>query len=292
MGLLESRFVKMDVGTEKIEFNEGELTYATALILKKQLEAQGAEVVVTRQDCNKTALGITFQEWYKTRMSDDLEEAVNSGKISKEVANWLKNDAGQEKVFQKYFQNIDWRERSKIINDFKPDLTVIIHYNADEDNKNWVKPTEKNYNVAFVGGGYVKDELLKMEDRFQFLRQLVSYDLENSMRFSNLVVKSFEETLKVPTITKQDETNNIKNFSMPTLYKGVYSRNLALTRYVMGTVCYGESLLQDNVKEMKLLNKRDLDYSCGKTSSRVKDVANAYYKGILAFYKSENFTKL
>ncbi|HYG38451.1 MAG TPA: N-acetylmuramoyl-L-alanine amidase [Cytophagales bacterium] len=288
MGLIESRFVKMDLGDEKIEFSEAELTFATAYLLKDMLEAQGAEVILTRTSCNTSSLGISFSEWYKTRMDGDLIEAVNSGKISKEFADWLKNEASEAKVFQKFFQTLDWRERCKIINDFRPDLTLIIHYNADEENYTWSKPTTKNYNVAFVGGGYVKDELLKEEDRFQFLRQLVSTDIENSVKLSGSIVKCFENCLKVPTMTKKDESNSIKNFSLPTSQKGVYARNLALTRYILGPICYGESLLQDNIQECRALNKRDLDYPCGKTSSRVKDVATAYYKGIFEYLKINN----
>ncbi|HXC06644.1 MAG TPA: hypothetical protein VNZ86_17930, partial [Bacteroidia bacterium] len=72
---------------------------------------------------------------------------------------------------------------------------------------------------------------------------------------------------------------------LSTSSEGVYCRNLILTRIIHGTLVYGETLYQDNKEESLNLMQETQDDMGIKTSSRVKQVADSYYQGILDYFR-------
>ncbi|MBA3706168.1 MAG: hypothetical protein H0W84_09795 [Bacteroidetes bacterium] len=136
--------------------------------------------------------------------------------------------------------------------------------------------------MAFVGGAFMRSDLPSREKRFEFLRLLVSDDLEKSIALSSSVVKSFEKILDVKTAGPKDATYLIQG-CLPTLQEGVYCRNLQLTRYIHSPLVYGESLYQDNIDECKLLNME----SDKTKNARIQQVAEAYFQGILNYVLSK-----
>ncbi len=67
--------------------------------------------------------------------------------------------------------------------------------------------------------------------------------------------------------------------------KGVFCRNLQLTRYIHGPLVYGETLYQDNLSECLLLNLE----SDKLKNVRVQQADEAYFKGIKEYV--ENWKK-
>ncbi len=182
--------------------------------------------------------------------------------------------------FRSVFKDLELQKRAEIINNYQPDFTVIIHYNVDETNAGWTKPANKNFNMTFVGGAFMKNDLSTPEKRFEFLRLLTSEDLEKSIALSTDMVKSFEKNLNVKTAAYADAKYLVQG-CLPTDEVGVYCRNLQLTRYIHCPLVYGETLYQDNINECVLLNKE-----CDKTKNeRVQQVAEAYFQGILNYTK-------
>lgn len=288
-GDIEKKRIKIPIDTlngvnDSIEIAEGMLTYATAELLKEKLLADGAEVFMTRNCNDCSAFGKTFQQWLK----DDYKQAVDSlykfGKISLgQKQFFLSKKAKDRDKFRVIFRDIDLAKRVNLINNFKPDFTIIIHYNVDETNLEWEKPTAKNYNMTFVGGAFMKGDLLTIEKRFEFLRLLISDDLEKSILLSGAVISSFEKNLNVPTVKIQD-AKYLKEGCLSTNEKGVYCRNLQLPRYIHSPLVYGETLCQDNIKECVLLNKET-----DKTKNeRVKQVAESYYQGIIHYVENNS----
>ncbi|MBK6835947.1 MAG: hypothetical protein IPG89_17435 [Bacteroidetes bacterium] len=88
MSVLEQKYLRFikdsvpDLPVDSIHISEGILTFATAQILKKQLEEQGALVWLTRDD-NKTSFGITYQEWLSTRKQIVLDSLLECGAMEK-----------------------------------------------------------------------------------------------------------------------------------------------------------------------------------------------------------------
>lgn len=267
---------------EDINIIEANLTIATALILKEQLEDEGAEVFLTREKPGYTASGKTLDEWFSKFAEAYIVKAWGDGQMSTAEKNRLLRSSNRTK-FQDFLKTEDLKERAKKINNYNPDFTVIIHYNVDEKNTGWTKPTNKNFNMTFIPGNIKAEYMNKQVNRFELLRLIVSEDLKNSMILSHYVTKQFEEELKVPAAKIKDADYLIKE-SLPTPYPGVFCRNLILTRLVHGPIVYGESLYQDNLTECQLLNQKVYPIDDGfKTSPRVKQVADAYFRGILEY---------
>jgi N-acetylmuramoyl-L-alanine amidase len=266
---------------------EGELTLQTALLLKRKLEAQGVTVMLTREQPNISAFGIDFVKWTDSLYVNALEDAYKREDVSFEEKNYLLTKANNTEIFRRFFLLEDLRERARKINEFHPDMTLIMHYNVDETNTNWNKPTKKDYNMTFVGGGFNEDELVTPESRIEFLRLMLTDDIERSMDFSKYIIESLVQKTGVPAAL---DTNAIylRDNCMKTDLSGVFCRNLTLTRKVKGVVCYGESLYQDNINECKALSKKDVKIGEMETSKRVEEVAEAYFEGIMNYIKSKN----
>jgi hypothetical protein len=60
-----------------------------------------------------------------------------------------------------------------------------------------------------------------------------------------------------------------------------------MTRLVHGPICYGESLVQNNLQEALRLAKLDTEVQGYPCSSRIKQVATAYFEAIKEFFCCE-----
>jgi hypothetical protein len=140
--------------------------------------------------------------------------------------------------------------------------------------------------MAFVGGGFAADELDKPEARIDFLRLLLTDDIEHSINFSKYIVNSLSKKLGVPTALDSCAIY-LRDNCITTGVNGVFCRNLTLTRTVKGTLCYGESLYQDNINECKALSKKEITVDGIRTSKRVEEVADAYFQGIMNYVKEK-----
>lgn len=283
--LIEERYINSQFGF----FYESELNMATAILLKEMLVQRGFDVMLTRNE-NESVLGRPFLKWYKKDFKERLENDRITGKISNEKYTDLIN-ASPKDVFNKYYKDLDFIERANKINAFNPDITIAIHYNATEfknDIESYAPTTTNNYSVTFVPGGFTFLELTNNNQMDDFIRLATTDNLEKSILLSGFIVKEFEDKFQAQRLTP--EINHdlwyLKKYSVYTNEPGVFSRNLYLTRAIKSPICYGECFLQNNIKEIEKLAQRTL--RVGKslnTSPRVKDVADAYYAGIMKYFK-------
>lgn len=263
---------------DSIEIAEGMLTFATAKLLKDKLEKEGAIVFLTRT-ADKCAFGKTFSQWKKHDFKNTLDSLFKIGELkSSQKKYFLSSKVKERDIFRVIFRDLELAKRVELINTFKPDYTVIIHFNVDESNLEWKKTTSKNFNMCFVAGAFMKNDLSNKEKRFEFLRLLVSDDLEKSIALSSFFTKQFELELQVP-IAKTGDAKYLLEGCLPTEAEGVYCRNLQLPRYIHSPVVYGETLYQDNINECKLLYE-ETDKTKNK---RIQQVAEAYFNGIMNF---------
>jgi len=291
LGHIEQKFISMNVPVNRnnqtdsvpVAFAEGQLTWQTAALLAVRLRNAGAEVILTRNGPGITAFGKTFEQWKKDDYLRTLDSLL---KDDPQNQNLLDLKSGRMKtdrsIFRFVFRDAELRKRSEIINAFHPDLTVVIHYNVDETNAPWSHPTAKNNCMLFVPGSFEAGELETPEDRFDFLRLLLTDDLEKSIEVSNLVGIQFKQKLDVP-LANPDDATYLATSCRKVYRQGVFARNLSMTRLIQSPVVYGETLYQDNRYEAKLLADMTITDMQSKqtTSKRVMEVADAYYEGIL-----------
>jgi N-acetylmuramoyl-L-alanine amidase len=263
---LEGKYIEMKYSGEEVSFWEADLAWHTSNYLHRQLEKHGAIVMTTHQ-YGKTAFGMDYDTWYER--FDSQEEKPD-----------------KSRMFWRYFRHKDNDERVKIVNAFRPDLTMIMHYNVDGGNRPWKKPCRTQYSMAFTGGAYMKGELFSKERRFNLLRLLVTDDIEESAKFSSDVLEYLREDCEIPILPGNSTQKYVNAIGIRTNYQGVYARNLALSGRIYGTLCYAEPLFQDHKSEVLRLNERDFNFEGEMIPSRIVEIAKAYEKAILKYAKS------
>lgn len=264
---LEERFIKIPASKTKnnreIYFAEGDLAYLTAIELQSLLEAEGAIVFISRAGIGRGVIEEDFFSWKEKHLDLQAESA--------------------SKLFRAYYNAEDLRKRAEKINDFSPDIAIIIHYNADAADPENAFFTQSNYSLAFIPGAFGSGELKRKEDRYEFLRLLLTDTVEDSLELSGYIVQEFVRHLDVPLIAQNDTAPYIEKaclFQAP----GVYCRNLTLTRLIHGPVCYGETLIQNHEEEAYRLASCDVSIMETPCSSRIKQVARAYFEGIKQYF--------
>jgi len=266
---------------DSVDIAEGILTFQTASILKKMLEEKGATVNLTRKE-NTTSFGYTYDEWFKNRKKKTLDSLLKIKKITPQKHKWLwKMNKG--KLFVEFFKDQELLQRSRVINAYKPDLTVIIHYNVNEKNVPWTKPSDKDFCMSFIPGCLIGDNLETTAGKINFLRLLLTDDTDKSEKISSLLVSELNKQLDVP-VAKASDASYLSEHCMSTSSAGVYCRNLALCRLVQGPLVYGECLYQDNETECYELLKNEENKFGVQTNKRVARSAQAFYNAILQFY--------
>ncbi|OJJ21014.1 hypothetical protein BKI52_10595 [marine bacterium AO1-C] len=274
MAKKERKFVDITLKSGKrLSFYESKLAWYTCAVLADMLKEKGAEVRLTRNRFDLMALDSTYQQVFANYQKQQKKE----GKTIKSWQKWP--------TFFKKFRKADFIARADKINQFQPHLTMIVHYNVDGSNAPWNKTTKQNHSMAFVSGSFMKNELSKTEHRFNFLRLLLTQDIEQSIDFSAEVLKAINKKLRIPTLPTQNNQPFIDRACMTTQQTGVYARNLSMARKVYGTLCFIEPLYQENEKEILKLAKNDYDYQGKKIPKRVVEVAEAYFDGIMAYLK-------
>lgn len=284
MAQTESRCMTLAIdSTKKVQLIEGNLTFYTALLLKHKLDSAGAKTMLTRNDTGISSLGITFWQWKKKiKNKVYLDSLINNHLISEKGVRLLKYHLADKVLFSEVFGSVDMAARAQKINQFKPDITVIIHYNVNEKNVGWNHTTDKDYVMTFVPGCTTSADMQTLIGRLNFLRLLLSPDLEQSVELSSAVAQNISTILNVPLAQKTDATY-LTQHCLSAPERGVYSRDLALTRLIQGPLVYGEPLYQDNAQECILLTAKDDSISGFVVSRRIELVAGAYYKGILQY---------
>ncbi len=302
---------------EEISFNEGNLALGTALVLAQKLRDAGAEVMLTRERSGLNAFGITFEQWLDrqvtvhedylqthnlpiNRMNPDdweircaAENYIREYDLEGKDAIWWRTKATLAHIHRIPFLKAEFLERARLINGFKPHATLIIHYNVGESNNanndGYRRGIPENYCMAFIPGSFMKGELKEPEDRLAFAAKLLTDDLANSQSLSKYVVLAHERRLGVPIMEWDERLLYLKNASLRTPDKGVFARNLQLTRLIHGTLCFGESLYQDNVTEAKRLNAKDFSLPGVEAMlpNRIREVADAYYEGLLDWVNAQ-----
>lgn len=292
MAQIESRCMTLALdSTRKIQLIEGNLTFFTAVLLKHLLDSMGAKTMLTRPDTGISALGITFAQWKKKiKNKDYIDSLIHNHLLPGKDIHLLNAHLPDKVLFSGVFSSVDMAARAQKINAFRPDITVIIHYNVNEKNTGWKHTTDKDYVMAFVPGCITAENLKSLSGKLNFLRLLLSPDIEESVKLSSDVAKNISATLHVPLAQKTDATY-LTEHCLPTNTEGVYARDLALTRLIRGPLVYGEPLYQDNALECLLLTAKNDTTSGYVFSERIKQVAQAYYMGINEYLQDNRLKK-
>jgi N-acetylmuramoyl-L-alanine amidase len=267
---------------DTVKIYEADLTYKTSLILKEMLEGKGATVFLTRPTQSLSTFGCSYSYWFANYKKKVLDSLLQINKL--EASEYRKlNNLPEYNFFWDFFRDYELSNRARLINNFKPDVTTIIHYNVDEKNVPWKKTSHNDFTMAFIGGSFTADRLDNIESKLNFLRLLFGEQIDKSEKLSHITVHQFSENLKIP-IACTDDADYLKNNCICSKNHGVFSRQLILCNKINSPLVYGESLYQDNIDECKwLMNNTTTAYGI-KTNDRVVKVAKSYYNSILIYF--------
>ncbi|NGX45502.1 MAG: hypothetical protein K940chlam2_00657 [Chlamydiae bacterium] len=267
--LLEERYIDIPPSLERkeaVRFNEGTLSLLTAQYVKLLLEKEGAIVSLTRDKVGEGVYPVDFFDWMRSYAK------VWAGE-------------GSIKGLFKEYNLLDLRARAEKINELIPDIAVIIHYNSHHVEAEYSSNshmTSNNYNMVFMPGSFCRGELKEIAQRYEFVRLLVTDHLDESLALSRQLMGQFTEKLHIPAVQTADGARYLDRVCMK-VEEGIYARNLALTRLVHCPLAYGETLVQNNIDECLNLSRTDFVIGGVRCSSRVKEVAEAYFEGIKGY---------
>ncbi|MCK4517583.1 N-acetylmuramoyl-L-alanine amidase [Candidatus Babeliales bacterium] len=298
MATIERRLIRIapseKTENESIELDTSALNLLTASHLKTKLEKLGAEVLLTHDSIGQAAYEKDFDAWLQeflenngaseesdsrllTTLSLLLERPeILLAKIKEFVWNVLSNPeiTIKKTLYYSVFNKFDITARINKINDFKPHLTLVILYNnSSQKNSNGMSlGTDQNHSLAFVPGGFLKGDLSRKEWRKDFARLALTNNLEDSIDLARHIQGRIQKQL---SITPENE-DAIENLAI-NIQKGIYCRNLALTRSVHSPVCYSLPLCIDNFDECKIMANQE------ERDRKIDLVAQAYVDAIIDY---------
>ncbi|MBX7158016.1 MAG: hypothetical protein K1X66_06490 [Verrucomicrobiae bacterium] len=230
---LEERYFRIGNDPPIKEWN---LNVLTCHLIEFLLKKEGAKVVWVKKNSEPVT---------PLRPKDLWGEAFNSlveDKLLKPNTRTLENLLVRKKIEEcanrLFYRVAEIRARAERVNrNLKPDLTLCIHYNADE----WGDPlnptlVKKNRLVLFTHGAYMADELRYEDHKFHLTQKLLegSRNIEEAIAIN--IAKQYQRTWPWPPEPYPNAPNVIRN---PKNFY-VFDRNLLASRLYHGPVVFCE----------------------------------------------------
>jgi N-acetylmuramoyl-L-alanine amidase len=282
--------------------SEGLINLQTCLLLKARLEKLGATVLVTHE----TLGPVTKIPWEELNLGDYIPDELNSQTleswfqtlVAKAPAGPVLFSAFDKSPYIKKIYSEDMRSdffiliedlhaRAKLIEEFKPQITLIIHYDTSDPagDTNGVGKKPHDYTKAYVPGGYLPTELASRILRKDFAKHVLNPAWWNdSVKLASSILNEMESTLKL----KPDPGNDGEAV---VLLPGLQARNLALTHLLSETaLAYIECLYYNDPTEFKAFSNGTHTIDIGGEnylySDRLIQVVDALESGVVNFVKN------
>lgn len=224
---LEARYFKL--GNDP-SVEEAKLNMITCQLLAQLLEADGAQIIWAKKG---------YEPVTNLRPDSLHHEAIAA--LSRGAASQRKNEDAIERMITEeaallFYRVAEIRARAETVNKQHPDLTICVHYNADD----WGNPDHPTLSgrsrlVIFTNGSYEKSELANDDIKYDLLRKLLDRTAVAEERGCDDVGQEMLDTLKYPP-----ETYTGYFAHRVTDVPSVYSRNLLANRLYHGPVIYCE----------------------------------------------------
>lgn len=234
-GHLGGRFARMEARWFRIgnsrPVEEGEMTLIVAKLLKRKLEAMGADVWLTR--CRNGATTSLRPHTLKGAAEESLREEGVGPSPSR-----LASEA--ERLF---YRVGEIRNRARLVNRMiRPDLVVCLHFNAEE----WGDPlnpvlTSKNHLHLLLSGDMSRTELQHEDERYTMLVKLLGGTHREELGVSEAVARSLVSATGLPPF-EYHGANAVPASANPYLWV----RNLMANRLFECPVVYCEPYVMNN----------------------------------------------
>lgn len=281
--------------------SEGVIALQTALLLREDLRRLGAEVLVTHEELRPVTpidyASFDLTPYARNELSDNavapwFRKLLSAGTGPALTAAFEKSPE-RKKLFsssqrQPYFvERADLWARAAMINDFKADIVVIIHFDTAEPPGNpvGVNPAAPNTTKTFVVGSYADADLSSRTTRKYFARHLLdqrSWDL--SLKLGRSILGEFRSQLGLKLAAGGGPKTT-------TVEPGIFARNLQLPRRLKApAITYLECLFYNRPQEFNAFADARHPMTIGGKnvpySDRVVQVKNAIRDGVVGFVRA------
>jgi hypothetical protein len=282
---------------------EAKLNMITCDLLADKLKADGAEIIWAKHGFDPTT---------DLRPDDLHREAIaalaKTGEAKATSPNYTpsflfglrdpgsakhNNGASETRIDNEaallFYRVAEIRARGDKVNKQHPDLTICVHYNADD----WGNPdhpviTGTSRLVIFINGSYEKSELMYDDYKYDLLRKLLDRTAVQEERGCALVGQSMLDEFKYPPESYPGSYFAHRVTDVPS----VYSRDLLANRIYHGPVIYCEG---------PYMNAKDAYYRIiagdylGTKNIQGQDVPSIYRqyadsveRGVLKYFGADN----
>jgi len=275
---LEGRYFKLD-GDPAVE--EAHLAMVTCDLLAERLESDGADIVWAKHGYEPVT-DLRPDSLHREAIAALVLRPDTTKKISPlpAIQRMINNEAALL-----FYRVAEIRARAQVVNKLHPDLTICVHYNADE----WGDPnhptlTARSRLVIFVNGAYEKSELALDDMKYDLLRKLLDRDAEQEERGCAFVGQEMLDTLGYPpeAYTGGYFARHVTNVP------SVFARNLLASRLYHGPVIYCEGPYMNardaypRIIAGDYLGVRTID---GKSYTSIyREYAASVEKGVLKYF--------
>ncbi len=282
--------------------SEGVIALQTSMLLKKDFELLGAQVMLTHSGFRPTTDVIyeTFdiRPYALAEFRDSIHapwfvKLIAKNPVGSALYQSFQNDKNfkllfSEKSRRDYFiKRADLHARSNLINQFDPHITLIIHYDtvSSGSSRTGLNRQAPNATKVFVHGNYEAAEVGSSTQRALFARGLLNQQMwESSLRLGTRVVQSLSTELGTQV---QRQSSGLQ------VAPGIFARNLVVPRMLNGgAVIYLECLFYNRPAEFEALlitpNPMLIDGKNSPYSNRVAQVAKGIRQGVLNYVAQNN----
>ena len=213
---------------------EGEMTLATAKIIKQQLQELGAKVYLIRRDNKPVSL---------RRPADYQAEAEAKAKARG------KTDQATIEALQNlfFYRTGEIRERARRVNlAFRPDLVLCLHYNAEAwDDPNNPTLTARNHYHILLHGALTKGELAQDDQRFEMLVKILQRSHDEEKNIGAYMAQGFAHFTGLPAYNYHPNSTRAVEVKVEGV-EGLWARNLLANRIYQCPVIFLEPYVMNN----------------------------------------------
>jgi hypothetical protein len=228
---LEARYFKLG---DDPPVEEATLNMITCQLLAERLQADGADVVWAKHGYEPTT-NLRPDSLHREAIASLSLRPSTTKSISGKVV--IQRMIAEEAALL-FYRVAEIRARADRVNDLHPDLSICVHYNADDwgDDPSHPVLTASSRLVIFINGDYEDSELVYDDMKYGLLRKLLDRDAVQEEKGCADVGQAMLDTLGYPP---ENYTGTYFAHHV-TDVPSVFARNLIASRLYHGPVIYCE----------------------------------------------------
>ncbi len=267
-----------------------------ARLLRERLEKLGATVLMVKDDLQPVTK--KRPEDFRAQAERDVDKSlrgnVDFGQMHSVQQQAHRADLVRKRMELLFHRNDEIQARAELINRWKPDVTLCIHFDAKGWTNEKEKLTDDSRLVVFVHGNYLPSELENEEGKLGLFAKLLEGSADTELKLADCISRAMAKTTGLPSPNKQPPDG-----SSGWLQIGenpyVYARNLLANRLYQGAVIFLEPYYQNNpIVYQRILAgdyEGEREIAGRKFRSIFRDYADGVTEGLLEFYAPKEPTR-